>query len=79
MSDKSIKLKREKITLMMTIERTDGDFLSVEDAKAFADALLVERNEQRKWSFDGSDRLNYNRVKIYYVHPIRRKHELRTF
>jgi hypothetical protein len=67
MSDKSIKLKREKITLMMTIERTDGDFLSVEDAKAFADALLAERGERGEWTFDGVARLSYDKANVFYV------------
>jgi hypothetical protein len=67
MSCERFKLKREKITLMMTVERTDGKDLSAEDAKAFADALLAERGERGEWTFDGVARLSYDKANVFYV------------
>jgi len=62
-----LRLQEEKQSLTLTIIHTDGEELTWDAARAFTDALLVERGEQDKWTFDGVSRLSYYKVGVHYV------------
>lgn len=65
--DDFLRLQGEKRNLTLTVIHTDGEELARDTARAFTDALLAERGEQGKWTFDGISRLNYCKVDVHYI------------